>query len=243
MTAIRIRCSSAPRIAACPRRHNWERENRASPAADAVHVGLHVGALTHRAITGHETAQDAPGQPPPKIAYDTDTPTSQAVERAVRLGKQRFDQWLAKSGLEIAYREVAMEADFRAGETTVRLAGHADLILKDEAGRLHLLDIKTGQAAPGAILQTCLYALLWQHHIEGDGKPPYTSGYLLIPRRADRPINTHFVPGDISVKYGLQYIREYTWRVESGLDDQPLPGFHCAMCRVPPTECIYREQS
>ena len=168
------------------------------------------------------------------------TPWSSGREReAVEAALARFLAWHHREG---ARTVVATEPRLRAEVTlpdgqVVRLHGYADRLELDEAGRVVVVDLKTGKYPPtGPEVvkhpQLGLYQLAVDHGAADEvvGRPATSGGAELVQLRSggDQPKVQHQPPAD-----GPRLVEEQLVRAAATLRAEEFvarPGSHCERC-------------
>nr|WP_237703081.1 ATP-dependent DNA helicase [Candidatus Protofrankia datiscae] len=151
---VRLSGSSLSGLVTCPTRWFLEHEAHAQGTSNAeMGFGKVVHALADEVATGRT--------PPDLGALDTRLDRvwrhlgyeaqwrSEQQRAAARQALARFLVWHAAArGRRLVASEVPFSCDLAVGGRTVRLRGFVDRIELDDAGRVHVVDFKTGRTAP-----------------------------------------------------------------------------------------------
>lgn len=150
---IRLSGSSLSSLAACGLRWFLEHEaNAAEPASAAQGFGKVVHALADEVSSGRTEARMDALDARLDLVWrylEFDSRWRSAQERsAAREALRRFLDWHAAQRRAVVASEVRFACDIEVAGRVVRLRGFIDRVELDDAGRVHVVDFKTGRAAP-----------------------------------------------------------------------------------------------
>ncbi len=207
---IRLSGSSLSSLATCPMRWFIEHEAHAQSASNTeMGFGKVVHALADEVATGR-TAPDLDELDARldrvwcHLGYEAPW-RSEQQRAAARQALARFLMWhTAARGRRLVASEVPFSCDLTVAGRTVRLRGFMDRIELDDAGRVHVVDFKTGRTAPSAAdvvrhpqlgtYQLAVRAAAVAPHGQGAGAEP--GGAELVHLRLDAgPDPASDVPG------------------------------------------------
>uniref|UniRef100_UPI0003790B43 ATP-dependent helicase n=1 Tax=Parafrankia elaeagni TaxID=222534 RepID=UPI0003790B43 len=150
---IRLSGSSLSSLAACGLR--WFLEHEAN-AAEAASAAQGFGKVVHALADEVSSGRTAPSMDALDARLDLvwrhlefDARWRSEQERsAAREALRRFLDWHAARRREVVASEVRFSCDLAVAGRVVRLRGFIDRVELDDAGRVHVVDFKTGRAAP-----------------------------------------------------------------------------------------------
>ncbi|WP_018502238.1 ATP-dependent helicase [Parafrankia discariae] len=151
---IRLSGSSLSGLSSCGLRWFLEHEaNAAEPASPAQGFGKVVHALADEVTTGRTQARLEALDARLDLVWrhlEFDSRWRSEQERvAAREALGRFLEWhAAQRGREVVASEVRFSCDIDVAGRVVRLRGFIDRVELDDAGRVHVVDFKTGRTPP-----------------------------------------------------------------------------------------------
>ncbi len=233
-------------LAACPLRWFLEHEVHAgSPASAAMGFGGVLHALADEVATGRTPADlavllDRLDTVWSQLAYDAPWQSDQQRD-AARQALQRFLHWHAQPrGRELVATEVGFRVEVQVPGGTVLLRGSMDRVELDTDGRVHVVDLKTGKAAPaakdvGTHAQLGTYQLAVRSGALDEHLPqrPPVGGAELVMLRLDAKDGGPKVPAQPPLEDSPSWVEQLLGTaVQRVLGEQfpPTPGDRCDRC-------------
>ena len=230
---IRIRASAAYEWSRCTRKQldrYMRQELYDQPKAEGMPVGMAIGNAVHAAITDHQYTT------PTAISYDRNTGSEPAMRRAITSAIRRWNKMAESAGFDVYDSEIAMEAEVKAGDTTLVVSGHTDLVTTDDNDRLAQIELKTGAYLPhGAMLQSAVCAWLWR---TTKTEPLDSAGVVWIPRDVMANVMRMDRNAALMADAGEAFIRRMARELSSDMEPSATPGDHCFRCNV--QSCMLR---
>ena len=182
---VPISASLLESVLQCPTRWFLEKEaGGVTRAHQSANVGQLVHALAERVATGELATADIDMLMEHVEAVwgrlDFRTPWSRAREHArVRAALERFLAWHHSNPRQLVGTEARFSTVLELDGEQVRLSGYADRLELDAAGRIVVVDLKTGRSAPsGAAVQRHVQLGLYQLAVDRGAVNTLVEGLL-----------------------------------------------------------------